>query len=161
MNVTRAIRWAFVVSFIVILLTLVTPLAFTNVWLRNAVYLLTVVLSFFVARQLRRSLLKAVITWLPITVFTFLILNAFAFSFANRISDDWRTSWVSHRKLKHKEIYIGEQMLDVGALGYARRTVKVVPVTPLFRWVTRVDTSSLNGNWIRVNEGYNPYNLKY
>jgi hypothetical protein len=161
MNVARVIRWIFLALLIVTLLTLATPLAFTNLWLRNAVYILTVVLSFFVARQLNRSLLKTVITWLPISGFAFLILNTFAFSFTNRITDDWRTSWISHRQLKHKEIYIGEQMLDVGALGYARRTVKVVPVTPLFRWVTRVDTSSLDGNWISVNEGYNPYNLKY
>lgn len=161
MKVQKAIRWLFLILLTVTLLTLVTPLTFTNVWLRNAVYLLTIILSLVVARQVKGRFLRITIAWLPLVVFTFLTFSTFTFSFANRISDDWRTSWISHRQVKHKDIYIGEQMLDVGALGYTRRTVKVIPVTSLFRWVTKADTSSLDNNWIQVNEDYSPYGLKY
>jgi hypothetical protein len=161
MKVGSFIKSAFFISITVIILTLVTPLAFTNVWLRNAVYLLTVVLSFVVARQLNSKLLKAAVAWLPLIVFLILIFGAFAFSFANRVSDDWRTSRITYREAKHKGTYIGEQILDVGALGYARRAVKVVPASPLFRWITKADTTNLGKGWVRVNEDYNPYNLKY
>jgi hypothetical protein len=161
MKVQKATRWTVLILLTVTLLTLLTPLAFTNVWLRNAFYQLTVVFSFVVARQLKQRLLKVAIAWLSLICFLVLLFSAFAFSYANRISDDWRTGWISHRQMKHKDIYIGEQMLDVGALGYARRTVKLVPVTSLFMWVTKADTNRLNNDWIRVNEDYNRYSLKY
>ena len=51
-------------------------------------------------------------------------------------------------------------MLDVGGRGYANRTVKVLPLTPLFEWVTKIDTATLDTSWIRTVEHYNPYNLK-
>lgn len=161
MKVQKIIRWIFLVLLTLTLLTLLTPLSFTDVWLRNTDFLLTVIFSFFVAKQVHNRTLRVIIGWLPLFVLVFLIFSASAFSYANRIGDDWRTSSISHRQLKHKEIYICEQMLDVGALGYARRTVKVAPVTPLFKWITKVDTSRLDGNWISVKESYNPYNLKY
>ena len=161
MKVQKVTRWTFFILLAVTLLTLLTPLAFTNVWVRNAAYLFTVAFSFAVARQLKHRFLKVAIAWLPLAGFLVLIFSALAFSYANRISDDWRTAWISHRQVEHKETYIGEQMLDVGALGYARRTVKVVPLTPLFRWVTKANTNRLSNHWIRVNEDYNPYSLKY
>ena len=161
MKVQVVIRLAFLILLTVALLTLITPLAFTNVWIRNVAYLITIVLSFLVARQVKRRFLRSVIAGVPFFVFAFLTFSTFIFSFADRVSDDWRTAWISHRQKNHKNIYIGEQMLDVGALGYDRRTVRVIPVTLLFRWVTKADTSGLGNNWIRVNEHYNPYGLKY
>lgn len=155
------IKWTFLTLALVTLLSLVTPLAFANIWMRNVVYLLTVILSFFFARQAKNRFLKAVVAWLPLLFFVYLVFSVFVFSFANRISDDWRTAWISHRRAGHKEVYVSEQILDVGALGYARRTVQVTPVTSLFNWITKADTSALKDDWVRVNEDYNPYNLKY
>src|SRR4051794_23920134 len=105
MKVQKATRWTFLILLTVTLLTLLTPFTFTNVWLRNAVYLSTVAFSFVVARQLKHRLLKVAIAWLPLTGFLVLLFSAFAFSYANRISDDWRTAWISHRQVKHKDIY--------------------------------------------------------
>ena len=51
-------------------------------------------------------------------------------------------------------------MLDIGGRGYAKRTVKVFPLTPLFDWVTKIDTVTLDKSWTRTFESFNPYNLK-
>ena len=51
-------------------------------------------------------------------------------------------------------------MLDIGARGYAKRIVVVIPFTPVFEWTSKVDTTKLDASWIRTGEGYNPYNLK-
>ena len=64
------------------------------------------------------------------------------------------------QKENHPGTYIAGQMLDVGGLGYANRTVKIVPVTPLFNWVTLIDAAKLDNSWVPVNEVYNPYHLK-
>lgn len=69
----------------------------------------------------------------------------------------WRTSWISHRK---GISYVAGQMLDAGGRGYANRTVKVVRLTPLFDWVTKIDTVTLDKSWTRTFESFNPYNLK-
>ena len=69
----------------------------------------------------------------------------------------WRTAWISHRKGSK---YVAGQMLDIGARGYAKRTVEVIPVTPLCEWITKIDTTTLDNTWTRTVEGYNPYNLK-
>lgn len=76
---------------------------------------------------------------------------------ADRRTDTWRTAWISHRKGPK---YVAGQMLDVGGRGYARRTVIVTPVTPLFKWTTNIDTTILDNTWTRTDEGYNPYKLK-
>ena len=76
---------------------------------------------------------------------------------ANGRTDMWRTSWISHRKGLR---YVAGQMLDIGGRGYAKRTVIVFPLTPVFEWTSTVDTTTLNASWIRTVESYNPYDLK-
>ena len=58
----------------------------------------------------------------------------------------WRTAWISHRKGLR---YVAGQMLDIGARGYGKRIVEVFPVTPLFEWTIKIDTTTLDNTWIK------------
>ncbi len=77
------------------------------------------------------------------------------------MSGGWKTVWISHRNINQPATYIGGQMLDIGARGYADRVVRVTPITPLLNWVTPIDTTALDKDWMQVNEDLNPFNLKY
>jgi hypothetical protein len=160
MKIQRLIRLTFFIFCLLSILTLSTPLAFANIWIRNAVYLLVVILAFSVARDINSSVLKNALRWLPLVVFSFLVITSFA-SFANHVSGGWKTVWISHKDKNQPNIYIGGQMLDIGARGYTDRIVKVTPLTPLLNWVTPVDTINLKKDWVRVNEDFNPFNWKY
>jgi energy-coupling factor transporter transmembrane protein EcfT len=160
MRIQRVIRQTFFILCLLSILTLSTALAFSHIWIRNAVYLLVVILAFSVSRDIKGSYLKNVIRWLPLVVFSILVVTSFT-SFANHLSGGWKTVWISHRDKNQPDIYIGGQMLDAGARGYADRIVKVTPITPLLNWVTPVDTTNLNKDWVRVYEDSNPFNLKY
>ena len=138
------------------ILSLFTPLTFTNVWVRNFCFVLTILLSVFVGLRIKQTKLKYIIIFSPLAFFFVLFLMSFN-SFANRRTDMWRTSWISHRKGGD---YVAGQMLDIGGRGYANRTVKVVRLTPLFEWVTKIDTATLDKSWSRTFESFNPYNLK-
>lgn len=155
----RIERYLIIVLIILIgisILSIFTPLTFTNVWLRNVWYLLTVLLSVVAGFRTKKGWLKYILIFLPAIFLLGLFLLNFG-SLADRITDKWRTAWISHRKGSK---YIGGQTLDIGARGYARRTVVVYPLTPLFEWTTAIDTATLDSTWIRTDEYLNPYNLK-
>jgi hypothetical protein len=138
------------------ILSIFTPLTFTNVWVRNCWYILTVLMSIVVGYRMKQSRLKSILIYFPIVFFSVLYLSTFN-SLANRRTDKWQTSWVSHQKgLK----YVAGQMLDIGARGYTKRTVLIIPLTPVFEWTCKIDTNTLDASWIRTHKGYNPYNLK-
>jgi hypothetical protein len=137
-------------------LSLFTPLTFTNVWVRNFCFVLTVLLSAIVGLRMKQTKLKYILIFSPLTFFLVLFLISYN-SFANRRTDMWRTSWISHRK---GISYVAGQMLDIGGRGYAHRTVKIIRLTPLFDWVTKIDTVTLDKLWTRTFESFNPYNLK-
>jgi hypothetical protein len=160
MKIQGVIRLTFFILCLLAILTLFTALAFANIWIRNVVYLLVVILAFVVSKDIKNSFLKNALRWLPLVVFTILVITSIA-SFANHVSGGWKTVWISHRDKNQPNIYIGGQMLDIGARGYADRIVKVTPITPLLNWVTPVDTTNLNKDWVRVNEDFNPFNWKY
>lgn len=103
--------------------------------------------------------LKYAITCLPLFCFLVLFGLSSVNSLADRRTDKWRTSWISHRK-ENSKIYIAGQVLDIGGRGYARRTVKIVPLTPVFDWINKIDTTTLDKSWIKTFEVYNPYHLK-
>lgn len=137
-------------------LSVFSPFTFTNVWVRNYCYMGTVILSLIIGLQMKAAIHKYLLIYLPFFFFLALYILSFN-SFADRRTDMWRTSFISHRK---GSSYMGEQMLNAGARGYARRTVKVISLAPLCQWVTKADTLNLDKSWIRVNEDYNPYELK-
>lgn len=159
MKLDKILLNIFIVFTCISILSIVTPLSFANIWIRNGWYLMTILLSIIVGLRMKNWRFRHLITWIPLSFFLTLICLSYINSLADRRTDKWRTSWISHRK-ENSQIYIGEQVLDIGARGYARRVVKVVPMSPLFDWVTKIDTTTLDKTWIRVFEGYNPYNLK-
>ena len=162
MQIKRVIIWVFVLFLALTILTLTTPLAFKNHLLRNIIYFLTVLLSFIVAKEFKNKYLRNVIRLLPLATILFIIISSLIFDpFANNITNDWKTVSISYRKINHSDTYIGQQMLDIGGLGYRRRIVKVIPITPFLNWITPIDTNKLSGNWVRVNEDYSPFNWKY
>lgn len=156
MKIDKALKILFAILLCISLLSLFTPLTFSNIWFRNVCYILTVLLSVIIGLRIKQTILKYAITYLPLFFFVSLFLLSYN-SFADRRTDMWRTSWISHKK---GSSYVAGQMLDIGGRGYAKRIVKVLPLTPLFDWVTTIDTATLDTSWIRIAEYYNPYNLK-
>ena len=143
------------------ILILFTPLTLKYNWLTNCIYFLTIILSFFVGGLIKNKRAKVFITYFPLLGFLFILFTSFLFSpLGNQFTSGWKTSWIEYRNVKHPENYIAQQMMDVGARGYKRRFVKVVPLIPLFSWTTIADTSALGNNWIKVNEDLNPFDLK-
>ena len=158
----KIVFWVFIFCLTITVLTLTTSLTFEHVWVRNVFYVLIVVLSFIVARDIRNKHLRNLTMLLPLTAMVFLILTSFIFNpFSNNLTNGWKTVGITHRNINHSNTYIGQQWLDVGALGYNRRVVKVVPVLAFLNWITPIDTTQLSNSWIRVDESYNPFNLKY
>ena len=136
------------------LLSIFTSLTFSNVWIRNLWYLITGVLSIFVARMRQKS--WKYIMYLPLVFFFLLYLLSYA-GMSNRRTDKWQTSFISHRNGSR---YVAQQMLDIGARGYARRVVIIHPIISLFELNTTVDTTTLDSSWKRSSDYFNPYNLK-
>lgn len=78
----------------------------------------------------------------------------------NKFTGGWRTTSVEYRNNKQPNIYIAQQLLGMGGLGYNKRVAKVISVLPLVSWVTITDTYHLDKDWQKVNEELNPFNLK-
>lgn len=156
MKIDNAFKIVLTILICISILSLFTPLTFTNVWVRNACFAFTVLLSVIAGLRMKQTNLKYILIFSPLAFFLVLFLVSYN-SFANRRTDMWRTSWISHRK---GISYVAGQMLDAGGRGYANRTVKVVRLTPLFDWVTKIDTVTLDKSWTRTFESFNPYNLK-
>jgi hypothetical protein len=76
-------------------------------------------------------------------------------------SGAWCTQEVLYKNkhLSFKKVEF--QMLDVGALGYKKRTVEVMYITPLFMITSQTsnDIDKLE-EWIKVNEDVNELKLK-
>jgi energy-coupling factor transporter transmembrane protein EcfT len=151
---------AFLICLLLTILTLATNVAFQYYWLAHIIYCLTILLSFIVAGYIKNKDGKAGLKFLSLLFLFFIISQSFIFPGLLNIGD-WRTVSVSHRQVNHPGIYIGQQMLDVGARGYKRRMVQVTPVIPLLNWITPADTTRLSNKWMRVRESYNPFNWKY
>jgi Ca2+/Na+ antiporter len=137
------------------LLSIFTSLTFSNVWIRNLWYLVTGMLSIFVAGRMRQKSWKYIM-YLPLVFFFLLYLLSYA-GMSNRRTDKWQTSWISHRNGSR---YVAHQMLDIGARGYSKRVVIIHPIISLFELNTAVDTAILDSSWKRMSEYFNPYNLK-
>ena len=120
----------------------------------------TLLLSFFLVKEIQHRSLKRILIFLQVTVIVLTVFFYFVINPSFNERGSWETVWITHRLKEDPKIYVAQQMLDIGARGYARRIVKVIPLTPLFAWVTPFDTTTLNGSWTKVNEDYNPFNWK-
>ena len=158
----KIILWVFIFFLILSLLSIFTPLTFNYFWLTYTVYVITVLLSFFVASTITNKSLRAAIKTLPALFFISIFLLSFLSNpLGNTYTSGWKTAWIGYRNIKDPNIYIAQQMMDIGARGYARRTVKVMPVFPFVSWITVVSDSSVPGtDWKKVDEDLNPFNLK-
>lgn len=78
----------------------------------------------------------------------------------NKFTSGWQTTFIEYRLIKQPKICIAHQMMDIGALGYRRRFVKIVPVLPLMSWITPAGSTYSGKDWKKVNEDLNPFNLK-
>jgi hypothetical protein len=157
----KIILWLFLICLILSLLSIFTPLTFNYFWLTNTVYFLTVFLSFFAANSIANKTFKLVIQFLPAAILLFILFISAIFTpMGNKFTSGWRTTSIECRNNKQPDIYIAQQMLDVGGLGYKKRTVKVIPIAPFISWITVADSARLPKDWRKVNEELNPFNLK-
>lgn len=95
------------------------------------------------------------------TVFVVLIIvvNPMKILFS---SGAWRTQTVVYQNghLSFKKVEF--QMQDIGALGYNKRTVEVIYLTPLFMITSEVPADiDKRVEWIRVDKDINELNLKF
>nr|WP_299343174.1 hypothetical protein [Allomuricauda sp.] len=94
-------------------------------------------------------------------VFSFALIVLFLFSNITSWGGAYKTQFITHRSKSNPNYRIEFQMMDVGALGYRKRTVEVKDLTFLFKWVTRVDEEMIDLNkWAEVDEYVNELNLK-
>jgi len=76
-------------------------------------------------------------------------------------TDAWRTQTILYQNghLSFKTIEF--QMQDIGALGYNRRTVEVIYLTPLFMLISEVPNDiDKRVEWVKVDEDVNELGLK-
>ena len=101
------------------------------------------------------------ITWifLPIIVFVLIYIVVYTkFVFSIGV---WQTQTILYQNKYSNAKKIEFQMQDIGALGYNKRTVEVLYLTPLF-----IITSEIPNNidkkieWIKVDEDINELELK-
>lgn len=77
-------------------------------------------------------------------------------------SGAWRTQDVLYKKRNNSFQKVEFQMQDVGALGYNRRTVKVLYLTPLFVITSAIPVGiEHDATWENVNEEVNELHLKF
>jgi len=149
----QILKRIFFICLALVLLTLFTPLDFQYPWLKKLICISAFLLIYLFIEAIRNRRLKTFFTFLQVVIAVPVIFILF-------ITGSWKTVGISHRLRTNSTIYIAQQMMDVGARGYSRRIVKVIPVTPLFAWINPVDTIGLDSDWTRVNEDYNPFNWK-
>lgn len=153
----RAVISALIAGILITGITTFTSLTFEYSWLRNGIYLLTTVFlvaaTGYITSNNVRLLTRLFIVGLTVSIV--LILG----SETRGINGTWKTTSIYYRK-DNSNMYIAQQMLDIGARGYARRVVLVEPVTPIFSRIMSIDTTKLVGDWRRVNEDRNPFDWK-
>ena len=165
----RVAGWIFTCGLAVLLLAIFTPLEFRHPPLALSIAALVGILSFSVFKQLaakiRNGWIRGIVANIPNAVLFLLIVLLIAtlpfsvMSVWNSLGG-YKTVWVKYRKKSNPNIQIALQMKDVGSLGYKRRTVLIVPLSPLFAWVTHADNSTNNKEWKKVDEHYNPFGWK-
>jgi len=77
-------------------------------------------------------------------------------------SGAWRTQTILYQNghLTFKKVEF--QMQDIGALGYNKRTVEVIYLTPLFMLTSEVPNDiDKRVEWIKVDKDINELNLKF
>jgi hypothetical protein len=157
----KIVLWVFLFLFTLCLLILFTPLTLNYFWLTNCVYILTLLFSFFAATVVTNIFFKNIVKIIPSLIFIFFLLFSWISSpLGNKFTNGWHTVWIEYRLIKHPDIYIAQQMLDAGGLGYKRRVVKVTPIITLLSWITVIDTTTIGSDWKKMNEDLNPFNSK-
>jgi uncharacterized membrane protein len=137
------------------------PIEFSDIKYRNTFYdinfyavpvaiLLTLAGTLKNSDEAKRKILKV---WLTIFASGLSIPLLFAYILTLGFGA-WTDLRVKFRKSENEDIRIVEQMYDIGAFGYAgQRTVKTIPLTPLFNYIIKVDTTELDrSDWIFVKE---------
>ena len=164
-----ATKWIFIGGLAVLLLAGVTPLEFKHPLLALLTIAFVFALSFSVFKNLAKSIsirwIRRTVANIPNTVL-FLIIVLLIATFPFSIMSLWnslggyQTVWIKYRKKDNSKTHIALQMKDVGSFGYARRTVTIVPLTPIFIWVTNASDSIDSKEWKKVDEHYNPFDWK-
>lgn len=76
-------------------------------------------------------------------------------------SEAWRTQKVLYQNKHFSFKKVEFQMQDVGALGYNRRTVEVIYLTPLFMLTSEVPKDlDEQIEWLKVENDENEFRLK-
>ena len=140
----------------VTLMSLFTPLTFTSLWVRNTWYVLTILAFLYLGAGVENRYLRYLISYSLLIFFSILYVLTLT-NFTNRSVNKWQTVSITHRKGSK---FVALQMLDIGALGYKRQTVIVTPLTRMFEWSRKIDTSKLNQSWSRTDEQFNPFSWK-
>jgi hypothetical protein len=133
-----------------------------NQWLKSFVYegllIATPIVIIWNAIIVKGISKKIFCLTLPILMLLFILyVGPLQFMFS---SGAWRTQTILYQNghLSFKRVEF--QMQDVGALGYNRRTVEVLYLTPLFMITTSVPQNiDKHVEWIRVDEEINELNL--
>ena len=157
------------VAAILVLLFETTPLELNEAKPKAVVYLTAVlglpfVLAFLLNRQFRLSKAKTIIFGSVLFV-SILAIGASSlgawFVFAKLTV--WKTTSVFYRHKDNPRVVLGEQMKDVGALGYRRRFVRSVELTSFLSYSVPVDERSATeagAEWQRLDESRNAFDWK-
>ena len=166
---SRIIKRIFVCGSVILLLAGLTPLEFRHPWLALLVTALVFVLSFPVAKDLAETIsigwVGKIVANIPNTALFLtivLLITTFPFSIMSAWNSlgGYKTVWIKYRNKNDLKTHIASQMKDVGSFGYARRTVTIVPLSPLFAWITDTSDSVDSKEWKKVDEHYNPFDWK-
>ena len=108
-----------------------------------------------------KPLLKKVTSTLLLTaiLIVVVVIGPMRIMFA---SGAWRTQTIQYQNSHSSFKKVEFQMQDVGALGYNRRTVEVIQITPLFILVDEVPPDiDQQVEWTKVGVDINELELKY
>ena len=94
-------------------------------------------------------------------VFSLAVIVLFIFFKITSWGGTYKTQFITHRSKLDPDYRIESQMMDMGALGYRKRIVKVKDFTFLFKWVTPIGNEMIDPTlWTEVNEYVNELDLK-
>lgn len=101
---------------------------------------------------------KIIWTILPTAMLTLiLIMGPMKFLFS---SGAWRTQTILYQNAQLSFKTVEFQMQDIGALGYNKRTVEVIYLTPLFTISSKVsDSIGRRVEWIKIDKDVNELGL--
>lgn len=94
-------------------------------------------------------------------IFSLAVIVLFIFLKITSWGGTYKTQFITHRSKLDPDYRIESQMMDMGALGYRKRIVKVKDFTFLFKWVTPIGNEMIDPTlWTEVNEYVNELDLK-